>query len=252
VSALNNTIGVVGVAPGSKPYCVKVLDSTGAGSDSNIIAGLDWIYKNWNLVTPNIRVVNMSLGRAGTISDNSTYRTAIQKLYNLGIVIVTAAGNDQTVDVTKRVPQAYPEVINVASTTALAGTTSCKTQAAIAADSASYFTTDGKFDPTTKIGVTISAPGEDQENIGSTCTATSIGMLSLNKGGGTIRYSGSSISSPLVAGVVARMLQKGVSGVENVRTQLRSTAQKVGTAPLDSRITGYTFDGEREGIAKAP
>jgi subtilisin family serine protease len=252
VAALNNTVGVVGIAPGAKPYCVKVLDSTGSGTDSNIIAGLNWVYSNWNLVSPNIRVVNMSLGRAGSISDNTAYRTAIQQLYNLGIVVVTAAGNDQTVDVTKRVPQAYPEVINVASTTALAGTTACKTQAVIPADAASYFTTDGKFDPVTKIGVTISAPGEDQENITSACQAVTVGMLSTKLGGGTIRYSGSSISSPLVAGVVARMMQKGVSGVENIRTQLRTTAQKIGTAPVDSRITGYTFDGEREGIAKAP
>ena len=252
VAALNNTTGVVGIAPGAKPYCVKVLDSTGSGTDSSIIAGLNWVYSNWNLVSPNIRVVNMSLGRPGSIGDNTAYRTAIQQLYNLGIVVVTAAGNDQTVDVTKRVPQAYPEVVNVASTTALAGTTACKSQAVIPADAASYFTTDGKFDPVTKIGVTISAPGEDQENISSACQAVTVGMLSTKLGGGTIRYSGSSISSPLVAGVVARMMQKGVSGVENIRTQLRTTAQKIGTAPIDSRITGYTFDGEREGIAKAP
>ncbi len=252
ISALNNTIGVVGVAPKSTPYCVKVLDSAGNGSDSNIIAGLNWVYQNWNLVTPNIRVVNMSLGRAGTISDNSSYRTAIQNLYNLGIVIVTAAGNDATVTTSQRVPMAYPEVINVASTTALKGTTACRTQTALLADSASYYTTDGAFDSIAKTGITISAPGEDQENISSTCTVSSIGMLTLNRGSGTVRASGTSVSAPLVAGVVARLIQKGNSGVETIRNLIRTSAQLKGTAPIDSRITGYTFDGEREGIAKAP
>jgi len=67
-----------------------------------------------------------------------------------------------------------------------------------------------------------------------------------------MRASGTSISAPLVAGVVARLIQKGNTGVENIRSILRSTAQLVGTAPYNSPYVGYTFDGEREGIAKAP
>ena len=253
IAALSNTIGVVGVAPQSKPYCVKVLDSLGNGTDSTIIAGLDWIYNNANLVTPVIRVANMSFGRIGTISDNSAYRTAVQRLYNMGIVMVVAAGNDRTREVSQIVPSAYPEVINVASTSALNGTTACKTsRSTIAADTASYFTTDGLLNLTTTVGVTVSAPGEDKEDINSSCAAVSTGILSLKLGGGTIRYSGTSMAAPHVAGVVARMMQAGTSGVENIRTKLRSSAQKVGTAPLNSIITGYTFDGEREGIAKAP
>ena len=252
VSALNNTIGIVGVAPNSKPYCVKVLDSTGTGTDSTIIAGLNWIYTNWNLVTPNIKVVNMSLGRAGTINDNSSYRTAVQQLYNLGIVVVNAVGNDSSVGVPSRVPATYPEVFAIASTTVLKGTTSCKVNSAIFANAASWYTTDGKFDPTTKIGITISAPGEDSETVTSTCGISSVGMVTLQKGGGTMRASGTSISAPLVAGVVARLIQKGNTGVENIRSILRSTAQLVGTAPYNSPYVGYTFDAEREGIAKAP
>ena len=252
VSALNNTIGIVGVAPNSKPYCVKVLDSTGTGSDSSIIAGLNWIYTNWNLVTPNIKVVNMSLGRPGTIGDDSSYRTAVQQLYNLGIVVVNAAGNDSTVEVTSRVPGTYPEVFAVASTPALKGTTSCRSYAAIVASAASYYTTDGAFSPTTNMGITISAPGEDSETITSTCGISSVGMVMLQKGGGTMRGSGTSVSAPLVAGIVARLIQKGNTGVENIRSKIRSTAQLVGYAPYNSPYAGYTFDGQREGIAKAP
>jgi subtilisin family serine protease len=253
VGALDNTVGVVGVAPSSTLYCVKVLDDNANGNDSTVLAGLDWIYKNANLVVPPIRVVNMSFGRNGTLTDNAAYRTAIQQLYNMGIVIVVAAGNDQTQQVTQRVPATYPEVFAVASTVVQAGNnTACNANAAVPADSASYFTTDGQFDPTTRIGVTISAPGEEQEVWSTTCTATSTGILSTKLGGGTIRYFGTSMSAPHVAGVVARMMQLGQSGVENIRTNLRATASKPSVAPLNSPVVGYTFDGEREGIAKAP
>jgi len=33
---------------------------------------------------------------------------------------------------------------------------------------------------------------------------------------------------------------------------LRLNADRAGTAPLDSLSVAYTFDGEREGIGKAP
>jgi hypothetical protein len=60
------------------------------------------------------------------------------------------------------------------------------------------------------------------------------------------------MSAPHVAGVVARMMQLGQSGVETIRTNLRSTATKIAVAPLNSPVVGYSFDSEREGIAKAP
>ena len=170
----------------------------------------------------------------------------------LRVVVVNAAGNDSSVGVPSRVPATYPEVFAIASTTVLKGTTSCKLNSAIIANAASWYTTDGKFDPTTKIGITISAPGEDSETVTLTCGISSVGMVTLQKGGGTMRASGTSISAPLVAGVVARLIQKGNTGVENIRSILRSTAQLVGTAPNNSPYVGYTFDGEREGIAKAP
>jgi subtilisin family serine protease len=121
IGAVNNTIGVVGVAPQARVYAVKVLDRSGSGTDSSIIAGLDWVAKNASAVTPAIRVVNMSLGRPGTLADNPVLRQAVQKLTQLGITVVVAAGNDATKEVAQQVPATYPEVIAVASTTAKGG-----------------------------------------------------------------------------------------------------------------------------------
>ena len=42
VAALDNTVGVVGVAPAAQLYAVKVLDNSGRGSASTVVAGIDW------------------------------------------------------------------------------------------------------------------------------------------------------------------------------------------------------------------
>src|SRR5262249_35249496 len=158
----NNSIGIVGVAPAAKLYCVKVLDSTLSGTDSQLMAGLDWVIQNHALVTPKIRVVNMSLGRpldAGETLGNSPLRAMFQALYNAGIVVVVSAGNNPDVEISQVVPAGFPEVFAVASTTANNGIRTCllfglPSLGPVSADTASGFTTDGP-------GITVSAPGEE-------------------------------------------------------------------------------------------
>ena len=263
-AALNNTIGVVGVAPNATPYCVKVLNAGGEGSDSDVIAGLNQVYA-WNSdpsFSPKIRVINMSLGRpkdvAEDVSETAPLRKAIRNLYNTGVVTVAAAGNDPNMEVKDMIPAGYPEVFAVSSTSAVIGSGSCPGLPSIPADTASFFTTDGAF--AGGIGATIAAPGEDNEvllNFLGLCLVDTNGIVSLAVGGGTTRKSGTSMASPHVAGVVARFIQtEGVpnsgSGVETLRSRVRNTADRITIAPLDSPTLEYTFDGVREGIAKAP
>ena len=121
IAALNNGIDVVGVAPGAQIYAVKVLDSSGSGSDASVIAGLDYVAANSENVSPHIRVVNMSLGRPVS-SDDSAMEAAIQNVVAKGITVVVAAGNDCGSEISGQVPAGFPEVIAVASTTAKDGT----------------------------------------------------------------------------------------------------------------------------------
>lgn len=254
VAAIDNNKDVVGVAPGATLYAVKVLDQTGSGYDSDVISGLNAVVANAEAVTPAIRVVNMSLGRDAS-DDDSAMRQAIINLVNAGVSVVVAAGNDASAEVSQMVPAGFPEVIAVASTTAKAGTTNTKRVAAIPADTASYFTTDGKYDPATGIGVAISAPGEEQENI-QYPRINSVGILSTKLGGGTTRMSGTSMASPHAAGAVALLLQKcDALGVvldpADVKARIMA-GDKEGIAPLNSPTTTYTYDGEREGILYIP
>jgi subtilisin len=247
VAARDNTIDVIGVAPKAQLYCVKVLDSTGSGSDAEVMAGLDWVLVNHALVQPNIRVINMSLGRPGSVDDNPSFHELIKSLEAAGVAVVVAAGNDASAEISQKIPAAYSEVIAVASATALTGSNQCRRLSGpIAADTASYFTTDGA-------NVVVSAPGEDAEDVSRGCLISSTGILSTRLGGGTTRMSGTSMASPHVAGIVARHFQANPAfTVSDVRHFLALDAARKTVAPFDSPTTTYTFDGIREGIAKAP
>lgn len=242
-----NNRDILGVAPKATLYAVKVLNANGSGSDSDVIAGLDWVAANASVVAPNIRVVNMSLGRTASGND-SLFRNVIARLHNeKNIAVVVAAGNDPTLEAADQVPAGFPEVIAVASTTAKAGVTQAKRiKTVIGIDTASYFTSDG-------IGVTVSAPGEDQENINAAGFIESVGILSLKLGGGTTRMSGTSMASPHVAGIVALLCQKGGSSLtpEQIRTFLGSGASAINNAPYNSPTASYSFDNVREGVADA-
>lgn len=85
IAALNNSIGVVGVAAGATVIPVKVLGSTGSGSNSGVIAGVDFVAANGQPGD----VANMSLG--GGVS--SALDAAVLSASSTGIRFVLAAGN---------------------------------------------------------------------------------------------------------------------------------------------------------------
>jgi len=182
----------------------------------------------------------------------------VKRLYDAGITVVVSAGDDPSKEVKNWVPAAYPEVLAVASTTAKDGTSSCsKYKVLIKANTASEFTSDGAYLPSTvgPQGVTISAPGEDEEDIARGCYTNYVGILSTKLGGGTTRMYGTGMAAAHVSGIAARLAQNylstPVSLPESIRSALRSNALK-NVAPYDAPYGSYTFDLEREGIAQAP
>jgi len=74
IAARDNSFGVVGVAPGASLYAVKVLDSTGHGTWSQVICGIDWVTANGP--ANGIRVANMSLGAAPALRSRHRMPTA--------------------------------------------------------------------------------------------------------------------------------------------------------------------------------
>ncbi|MDQ0352235.1 subtilisin [Alkalibacillus filiformis] len=84
VAALNNSYGVIGVAPEAHLFAVKVLDSNGGGSYSGIAEGIEWSIVN------DMDIINMSLGGS---TDSSILEAYSDYAYNQGILVIAAAGN---------------------------------------------------------------------------------------------------------------------------------------------------------------
>jgi subtilisin family serine protease len=106
-AALDNDIGVVGVAPGARLWSVKVLDQNGSGYLSWIIAGIDTVTQ----YAAEIDVANMSLGCecASTALDD-----AITNSVAAGVVYAVAAGNSGK-DASSFSPANHPDVITVSA-----------------------------------------------------------------------------------------------------------------------------------------
>ncbi len=86
IGAINNTIGVIGVAPGATVIAVRVLDRNGRGTTSGVIDGVDHVAEHGS---PG-EVANMSLG--GGVS--TALDTAVVNAAATGVRFTLAAGNE--------------------------------------------------------------------------------------------------------------------------------------------------------------
>ncbi len=168
------TIGgnIYGAAKNVSLIPVRVLSCSGSGSNSGVIAGLDWILKQ-STVANTSKVVNMSLG--GGIS--TTLDNTVAKLTNVGITVVVAAGNSAS-NACNSSPARAASAITVA-----------------ASDSNDAFASFSNFGTC----VDIIAPGVAIKStwVGSTTATRSL--------------QGTSMASPHVAGAIARYLSTGIS-----------------------------------------
>lgn len=105
--ALDNDIGVVGVAPGARLWSVKVLDQNGSGFLSGIIAGIDVVTQ----YADEIDVANMSLGCE---CSSAAMDDAIANSVAAGVVYAVAAGNSAK-DASAFSPANHPDVITVSA-----------------------------------------------------------------------------------------------------------------------------------------
>lgn len=166
-----------GVAPNSNIIALKVLNSSGQGNASDVLAGIQWIADNKNKY--NIRIANLSIGTADTIK-NDPLIEAVEKLWNMGIVVVTAAGNNGPNPCTISSPGTSRKIITVGSS-----------------DDEKYNKIFSGRGPTKEciIKPDILAPGNN--------------IISCKCMTGTYKkLSGTSMSTPIISGAVALLLEK--------------------------------------------
>ncbi|MDI6893702.1 MAG: S8 family serine peptidase [Bacillota bacterium] len=170
-----------GVAPGAALVGIKVLDANGSGTTSGIITGIDWMIANKS--TYGIRVGNMSLGSSGSSDGTDSLSLAVNNAVSNGIVMAVAAGNSGPATYTIGSPAAAADAITVGAL----------------------------YDPGEKGWVLAEfssrGPTADGRTKPDICTpGRYITAAQANSGNGYVTYSGTSMATPFLAGVVALML----------------------------------------------
>ena len=104
-AAGNNGYGIIGVAPAAKLMGVKVMNSSGSGTEADIANGVHYA------ADQGADVLNASFGGTGT---SSLMADAFNYAFSHGVVCVVAAGNSNTDDSTT-IPASYDSVVAVAA-----------------------------------------------------------------------------------------------------------------------------------------
>lgn len=186
IGAVDNTNGVVGMAPGARIWPVKVLNDAGSGMNSDVICGIDYVTAN----ASKIEVANMSLGGGGTDGGNCGNNTndalhkAVCRSVSAGITYVVAAGNDSK-DSASFTPAAYDEVITVSALADFNGLPGGGAPSTCRADQDDTFASFSNWGT----DVDIIAPG--------------VCIYSTSMNGGYATLSGTSMAAPHVAGGAA-------------------------------------------------
>ena len=150
VGAIDNDLGVIGVAPDVTLHSAKVLDNTGRGSWDDIAAAIEWT------ADQGYDVGSMSLGGSsgsGVVADACEYAD------DEGVLLVAAAGNSGPCTDCVGYPAAYDEVVAVSATDEnddLAGFSSTGPEVELAAPG---------------VGVLSTLPGDDYDEYSGTSMA---------------------------------------------------------------------------------
>ena len=189
-AATNNGVGVAGIGYNARVLPVKVLSSSGSGSYSAIASGITWAADN------GARIINLSLGGPGS---STTLDQAIAYAWNKGVVIVAAAGNENTSSPTY--PASSANVIGVCATDQ--------------ADAKASFSNYG-------INVDVCAPG--------------VNIWSTVRGGSYQAWDGTSMASPNAAGVAALVAAAHPTWTNSqIKQALENTTDNIGSSTYFGR-----------------
>ncbi len=203
-----------GIAPDAGLVAVRVLNGSGSGWASDIVAGIDWITANQSQF--DIRVANLSLtsglynGACDTANANTlNFASAIEAARNAGIITFAASGNEaQTNEM--GAPACTTSTVSVGSVydtdVGLQNWSFCVDNTT-SADTVSCFSNSSSI-------LDLLAPGSAIESAAI--------------GGGSVSQSGTSMAAPHAAAVAALMLEADPNlSLDDILTILRQTGRSV-------------------------
>ena len=225
IGAVQNEIGVTGVAPNVSLMHVRALGA-GGGSFNDVIDGIRWAagltttwdgqpWSNYGLAVNAhpADVINMSLG--GVSPCWSTLQNAISQARAAGTVVVTAAGNSLR-DAANFTPANCNDTVTVAATGRVGGL----------AIYSNYGTT-----------IDIAAPGGDMSRDSGILSTIGVGSTTLT-GYSYTNYQGTSMAAPHVAGVAALVASAHPSwGPNEIEAALYAGARPFPTDSLRTCVT---------------
>ena len=189
-ASTNNNIGIAGIAPDAKILPVKVLQSNGQGSISDIIKGVDYA------VSQGATIINMSFGGS---AESLLFKETLAQAYNSSF-LVASAGNrglamiDEDTPSIANFPGCYPFVLGVESVQVV--------------DNQIELSNFSNFDPTGPIEY------KNQWGFNYEIQAPGSSILSTIPGGTYRNLSGTSMSTPIVSGAVA-LLKSSINNISN-------------------------------------
>lgn len=207
----------VGIAPKANLINVKVATHLGISTESDVVAGLQWIYNNHT--TYNIRVVNLSLNSSMMQSyHTSPMSAAVEVLWFNGIVVVAAAGNNGTA--TLYPPANDPFIITVGATDEV-GTPAIGDD--LVATFSAYGNTEAGFAKPDLVAPGRHLVGPLTSRLGQLALLHPTNVVN----NAYLRMSGTSVAAPVVSGAVALLLQDepGLTP-DQVKYRLMATANK--------------------------
>jgi len=202
-----------GVAPGAALVGVKVLNKKGTGTVSDVNAGIQWVIDN--KATLGIEILNISLGISGSSDGTDSTSTLVNAAFDAGIVVTVSAGNEGPEKYTIGSPAAAEKAITVGAMADVG-----KLGFYLWIYSSRGPTADERIKPD------LCAPGVS-------ITAADAGTTN-----GYVTYSGTSMSSPFMAGTVALMLHANPSLTP---TDVKNMAMAVDWGPKGEADIDYGY-----------
>ncbi|HEX5523340.1 MAG TPA: S8 family serine peptidase [Pedococcus sp.] len=205
-----------GVARAASLIGAKVLNSSGSGSDADVAAAIEWCAGR-----SDVRVISMSLGSPG--GDGSDIGSQMANAAAAaGKVVVVAAGNSGDAPGTITAPGVATDVITV-------GAASDESTVAGGLDTdvglylAGFSGRGPTANPAARLKPDVVAPG------------LSVVAAKANAPTSYVAYSGTSMATPFVAGVVALGLEAAPgSSPAAIKSALQTTARDAGAAGADN------------------